>query len=69
MVANNMRRRILYYPFLERNHPSLEYPFPYQRIYHKLLKKPFMDTIAGLEMLKANRRYVKLINEVQRQRA
>jgi hypothetical protein len=32
------------------------------RINHRLLKKPYMNTSAGLEMLKANKRYVKLIN-------
>jgi hypothetical protein len=33
------------------------------RINHRLLKKPYMNISAGLEMLKANKRYVKLINE------
>ena len=32
------------------------------RINHRLLKKPYMNISAGLEMLKANKRYVKLIN-------
>jgi hypothetical protein len=40
------------------------------RINHRLLKKPYMKISAGLEMLKANKRYVKLISEDdQQQRA
>ena len=40
------------------------------RINHRLLNKPYMNTSAGLEMLKANKRYVKLISEDdQQQRA
>lgn len=39
------------------------------RINHRLLKKPYMNISAGLEMLKANKRYVKLINGDQQQRA
>jgi hypothetical protein len=40
------------------------------RINHRLLKKPYMNISAGLEMLKANKRYVKLISEDdQQQRA
>lgn len=43
--------------------------FRISRINHKLLKKPYMNTSEGLEMLKANKRYVKLINKGQGQRA
>lgn len=39
------------------------------RINHELLKKPYMKLSAGLEMLKANKRYVKLINVNQQRRA
>ncbi len=39
------------------------------RINHRLLKKPYMNISAGLEMLKANKRYVKLINGEEQQRA
>jgi hypothetical protein len=39
------------------------------RINHRMLKKPYMNISAGLEMLKANKRYVKLINGDQQQRA
>lgn len=40
------------------------------RINHRLLKKPYMKTSAGLEMLRANKQYVKLISEDgQQQRA
>ena len=38
------------------------------RINHRLLKKPYMKLSAGLEMLKANKRYVKLINIDHQQR-
>jgi len=34
-------------------------------INHRLLKKPYMKMSAGFEMLKANKRYVKLINNDQ----
>jgi hypothetical protein len=36
---------------------------------HRLLKQPYMKTSAGLEMLKANKQYVKLINGDTQQRA
>ena len=39
------------------------------RINHRLLKKPYMNISSGLEMLKANKRYVKLINCDQHKRA
>lgn len=39
------------------------------RINHRLLQKPYMKITDGLEMLKANKRYVKLINSHKRQRA
>ena len=40
------------------------------RINHRLLKKPYMKTSAGLEMLRANKQYVKLISgDDQQQRA
>ena len=39
------------------------------RINHQLLKKPYMNISEGLAMLKANKRYVKLINGDQQQRA
>ncbi|MEP7377516.1 MAG: hypothetical protein ABI675_29195 [Chitinophagaceae bacterium] len=40
------------------------------RINHRLLKKPYMNIGAGLQMLKANKQYVKLISEDdQQQRA
>lgn len=40
------------------------------RINHRLLRKPYMKIGAGLEMLKANKRYVRLINgDGQQQRA
>ena len=40
------------------------------RINHRLLNKPYMKTSAGLEMLRANKQYVKLISEDdQQQRA
>ena len=35
------------------------------QINHRLLKKPYMKMAAGLEMLKANKRYVKLISNDQ----
>lgn len=38
--------------------------FRISRINHKLLKKPYMNIPEGLQMLKANREYVKLITEV-----
>ena len=37
-------------------------------INHRLLKKPYMKMAAGLEMLKANKQYVKLISTDQQQR-
>ena len=42
--------------------------FRISRINHLLLKKPYMNTSAGLGMLKANKRYVKLINGDQQLR-
>ncbi len=39
------------------------------RINHRLLRKPYMKTSEGLQMLQANKRYVKLINGDQHQRA
>ena len=39
------------------------------RINHRLLQKPYMKMTDGLEMLKANKRYVKLINSHEPQRA
>jgi hypothetical protein len=43
--------------------------FRISRINHQLLKKPYMNTSDGLEMLKANKRYVKLISGDEQQRA
>ena len=37
--------------------------FRISRMNHKLLKKPYMNIPEGLEMLKANREYMKLISE------
>jgi hypothetical protein len=37
------------------------------RINHRILKKPYMSISAGLEMLKANKQYVKLLREDDRQ--
>ena len=39
------------------------------RINHLLLRKPYMKTLEGLQMLQANKRYVKLIDGDQHQRA
>jgi hypothetical protein len=39
------------------------------RINHRLLNKPYMDMTAGLQMFRANKRYVKLISGGQQQRA
>jgi hypothetical protein len=39
------------------------------RINHKQMKKPYMKITAGLQMLKENKQYVKLINGSQQQRA
>jgi hypothetical protein len=43
--------------------------FRISRINHQLLKKPYMNISDGLEMLKANKRYVKLISGDEQQRA
>lgn len=43
--------------------------FRISRANHRLLKQPYMNISAGLEMFKANKRYVKLINGDQQQRA
>ena len=43
--------------------------FRISRINHQLLRKPYMNISAGLEMLKANKRYVKLINGDEQKRA
>jgi len=37
--------------------------FRISRMNHKLLKKPYMNIPEGLQMLKANRQYMKLISE------
>lgn len=39
------------------------------RTNHRVLQKPYMNMTEGLEMLKANKRYVRLISEDTRQRA
>lgn len=40
------------------------------RINHRLLKKPYMNISAGLQMLKANKEYIKLLNaDISQQRA
>jgi hypothetical protein len=39
------------------------------RINHKQMKKPYMKITAGLQMLRDNKQYVKLINGSQQQRA
>lgn len=43
--------------------------FRISRTNHQLLKKPYMNISDGLEMLKANKRYVKLISGDEQQRA
>jgi hypothetical protein len=43
--------------------------FRISRANHRLLQKPYMNITEGLEMLKANKRYVRLISEDTRQRA
>ena len=39
--------------------------FRISRMNHRLLKQPYMKISAGFKMLKANKRYVKLINGFQ----
>ena len=39
------------------------------KLNHKMLRKPYMNILSGLEMLNANRKYVKLISEDQQRRA
>jgi hypothetical protein len=43
--------------------------FRISRANHRLLKKPYMNVNDGLDMLKANKRYVKLISGDEQQRA
>lgn len=43
--------------------------FRISRANHQLLQKPYMNVTDGIEMLKANKRYVKLINADEQQRA
>ena len=39
------------------------------RANHKILQKPYMNMAEGLEMLKANKKYVRLISAEEEQRA